>query len=39
MAGRDWSESSDSSIEETKLCVWGGGWREEGGGKRVEVGG
>ena len=24
MAGRDWSEGSDSSIEETKLCVGGG---------------
>ena len=23
MAGRDWSEGSDSSIEETKLCVGG----------------
>ena len=41
MAGRDWSEKSDSSIEE-KLCVCvcgeGGGRRhvcgEEGGGRR-----
>ena len=42
MAGRDWSEKSDSSIEEKLcVCVWGeeGGGRrhvcgEEGGGKR-----
>ena len=32
MAGRDWSEKSDSSIEE-KLCVCVGRRLEEGGGR------
>ena len=34
VAGRDWSEGSDSSIEETKLCVCGGGGGGGEGGRR-----
>ena len=40
MAGRDWSEKSDSSIEEKLcVCVWGGGWRQEREGRSVKAGG
>ena len=37
MAGRDWSEGSDSSIEEIKLCVGGGKEGGEEGGGETDV--